>query len=191
MLVSGFRSQGEQLGHTHRPHPCSRRPRDGEQCWGVHFLPLMNTQPYSGFWHRPQHPVLQPFFTRTDACAPLNLYQASQSVSICNASQLEESTRLKSADSMYCSVLLECRSLETRRCAAVQDGMRVDEMFVDSDIWPELSGSDHCPSWTDLQLKGELPRLLTLPAFSTRNTFTGGNSSQRVCPALTGAMCVP
>lgn len=51
--------------------------------------------------------------------------------------------------------------------------MRVESMFGDSNIWPELSGSDHCPAWADVTIKGDLASVPSLPAFSTRNTFTG------------------
>ena len=55
----------------------------------------------------------------------------------------------------------------------MQDGMNIDSMFVASDIWPQLSGSDHCPSWADVVLDSPLPPILAPPLFSTRNTFTG------------------
>ena len=55
----------------------------------------------------------------------------------------------------------------------MQDGMSIDTMFVASDIWPQLTGSDHCPSWADVALDSPLPPVLTLPLFSTRNIFTG------------------
>ena len=51
--------------------------------------------------------------------------------------------------------------------------MNVDSMFVASDIWPQLTGSDHCPSWADIALDSHLDPVLTLPLFSTRNIFTG------------------
>lgn len=51
--------------------------------------------------------------------------------------------------------------------------MNIDSMFVASDIWPQLTGSDHCPSWADVSLHSPLPPVPVLPTFSTRNTFTG------------------
>ncbi len=56
---------------------------------------------------------------------------------------------------------------------SLQDEMSIDSMFVASDIWPQLTGSDHCPSWADAKLAMPLPQVTVPPIFSTRNTFTG------------------
>ena len=52
------------------------------------------------------------------------------------------------------------------------------QMFTASDIWPQLSGSDHCPAWADVSCSGfTLPTPAQPPAFSTRNIFTGAATS--------------
>lgn len=50
-------------------------------------------------------------------------------------------------------------------------------MCLDSDIWPELQGSDHCPVWTDLEIQKSLlgTQSSCLPGLSTKNIFTGMN----------------
>lgn len=59
----------------------------------------------------------------------------------------------------------------------LQDEMDVNRLFAASDIWPELTGSDHCPAWADLDFRKPLPMQETVPAFSTRNIFTGTSAS--------------
>lgn len=48
--------------------------------------------------------------------------------------------------------------------------------LVGADIWPDAQGSDHAPSWVDLDFGGPLPMPPVAPPLSTRYSFTGMGS---------------
>ena len=55
-----------------------------------------------------------------------------------------------------------------------ETGTGIVDMLKGADIWPQLVGSDHCPSWADFEFPTDEPMQSPASlAFSTRNTFTG------------------